>query len=164
MLPENTNSKTKIDVAYDIVYNTSMETVQLVVDTNVFVSALKNDTGASFYLLSLFGKNKFETNVSVPLIMEYKAVSYRFLDQINLTVLDLNNLLDYICSVSNKHEINYLWRPFLRDPKDDFVLELAVKARSQYIVTFNKKDFLNISKFGITALTPWEFLKERGLL
>ena len=141
-----------------------METTQLVIDTNVFVSALRNDTGASFYIFSLMGKNKFETNVSVPLIMEYEEVAHRFLDQTNLTTSDLNDLLDYICSVSNKHTINYLWRPFLKDPKDDFVLELAVKARSQYIITFNKKDFQNISKFGITALTPWEFLKERGLL
>ena len=141
-----------------------MKPAQLVIDTNVFVSALKNDTGASFYIFSLIGKNKFETNVSVPLIIEYEEVAHRFLDQTNLTVSDLNDLLDYICSVSNKHTINYLWRPFLKDPKDDFVLELAVKARSQYIITFNKKDFQNISKFGITALTPWEFLKERRLL
>ena len=141
-----------------------MRIVQIVIDTNVFVSALKNNLGASFYLLSLIGKNEFETNVSVPLIMEYEAVAYRFLEQTNLTAPDLNDILDYVCSVSNKHKINYLWRPFLRDPKDDFVLELAVKAGSQYVITFNKKDFKNISKFGVTALTPWEFLKERGLL
>lgn len=141
-----------------------MGIIQIVVDTNIFVSALKNDTGASFYLLSLIGKKAFETNISVPLIMEYEAVGLRFLKQTNLNTSDLNDILDYICSISNKHKINYLWRPFLRDPKDDFVLELAVKARCQYIITFNIKDFKNISKFGVTALTPWEFLKERGLL
>ena len=141
-----------------------MGIIQIVIDTNIFVSALKNNTGASFYLLNLIGKNEFETNISVPLIMEYEAVAYRFLRQTNLTASDLNNILDYICYVSNKHKINYLWRPFLKDPKDDFVLELAVKAGSQYIITFNKKDFGNIQKFGITALTPYEFLKERELL
>ena len=141
-----------------------MAIIQIVVDTNIFVSALKNDTGASFYLLSLIGKKEFEINISVPLIMEYEAVGLRFLKQTNLNTSDLNDILDYICSISNKHKINYLWRPFLRDPKDDFILELAVKARCQYIITFNKKDFKNISKFGVTALTPWEFLKERGLL
>ncbi len=75
--------------------------------------------------------------------MEYESVANRFLCQINLTVSDLNDILDYICSASNQHKINYLWRPFLKDPKDDFVLELAVKARSQHIITFNKKDFKN---------------------
>jgi predicted nucleic acid-binding protein len=96
--------------------------------------------------------------------MEYESVANRFLQQNNLSTSDLDDILDYICSASNKHKINYRWRPFLKDPKDDFVLELAVKARCQYIITFNKKDFSNISKFGIKAVTPWEFLKERGLL
>jgi putative PIN family toxin of toxin-antitoxin system len=141
-----------------------MESVQIVIDTNVFVSAIKNDTGASFLLLSLIGKGEFELNISVPLMMEYESVAKRFLNQTNLTRSYLNDILDYICLASNKHEINYLWRPFLKDPKDDFVLELAVKARSQYIITFNKKDFKNIHQFGIKAMTPWEFLKERGLL
>jgi len=141
-----------------------MKTIQIVIDTNIFISALRNDTGASFYLLSLVGKNKFESNISVPLIMEYESVAHRFLKETNLTVPDLNNILDYICSSSNKHKINYLWRPFLKDPKDDLVLELAVKARSQHIITFNKKDFKKTSQFGIIAVTPWEFLKERGLL
>ena len=132
-----------------------MGIIQVVIDTNIFVSALRNDTGASFFLLNLIGKNEFEANISVPLIMEYEAVA---------TASDLDNILDYICSVANKHQINYLWRPFLKDPKDDFVLELAVKARCHYIITFNKKDFMDVSKFGVTALTPYEFLKKRGLL
>lgn len=138
--------------------------IQIVIDTNVFISALKNDTGASFYLLSFIGKNEFETNVSVPLLMEYEAVAQRFLRQTNLETEDLNDILDYICIASNQHKINYLWRPFLKDPEDDFVLELAVKSESQHIITFNKKDFTNISMFGVTALTPWEFLTLRGLL
>ena len=141
-----------------------MKKIQIVIDTNIFISALRNDTGASFYLLSLVGKKEFETNISVPLIMEYESVAHRFLKQTNLTVSDLNDILDYVCFSSNRHKINYLWRPFLKDPKDDLVLELAVKARSQHIITFNKKDFKNISKFGMSAVTPWEFLKERGLL
>ncbi len=141
-----------------------MKKIQIVIDTNIFISALKNDTGASFYLLSRVGKNEFEINISVPLIMEYESVGRRFLNQTNLTVSDLNDILDYICLAANRHKINYLWRPFLKDPKDDLILELAVKSGSQHIITFNKKDFKNISKFNITAITPWEFLKERGLL
>lgn len=141
-----------------------MDKVQIVIDTNVFVSALKNDTGASFFLLTLIGKNDFETNLSVPLLLEYEAVARRHLQQTNLNVTDLTDILDYICSVSNRHKINYLWRPFLKDPQDDFVLELAVKSESRHIITFNKKDFKNISMFGVTAVTPWEFLTARGLL
>ncbi|MCI5226654.1 MAG: putative toxin-antitoxin system toxin component, PIN family [Candidatus Electrothrix sp. AX2] len=141
-----------------------MKPVQIVIDTNVFVSALRNDKSASFYLLSRIGTGEYATNISVPLIMEYEAVATRHLNQTNLSAADLNDILDYICSVSTRHTISYLWRPFLKDPKDDFVLELAVQSGSQCIITFNKKDFTDISKFGIKALTPWEFLTKRGLL
>ena len=84
-----------------------MKKIQVVIDTNIFISALRNDTGASFYLLSLVGKNEFETNISVPLIMEYESVAHRFLSHTNLTVSDLNDILDYVCSSSNKHKINH---------------------------------------------------------
>ena len=60
--------------------------------------------------------------------------------------------------VSNRKEIFFLWRPVLKDPKDDLVLELAVESESDYIVTFNKKDFRGIEKFGLKAVTPQEFL------
>ena len=137
---------------------------QIVIDTNIFISSLKNDTGASFYLLSLLEKSDFETNISVPLIMEYESVANRFLSSINLTRIDLNHILDFICFASNRHEINYLWRPFLKDPKDDLVLELAVKANCLYIITFNKKDFYGSEQFGIKALTPYEYLTKMDLL
>jgi predicted nucleic acid-binding protein len=52
-----------------------------------------------------------------------------------------------------------LWNPWLKDLKDDMVLELAVAAKSKYIVTYNFKDFSNIQKFGIEAITPGKFLK-----
>jgi predicted nucleic acid-binding protein len=42
------------------------------------------------------------------------------------------------------------------------VLELAVEAQCKYIITFNKKDFAGVEKFGLRVLTPQEFLKEIG--
>ncbi len=72
--------------------------------------------------------------------------------------------LDYILSQSNIRKIFYLWRPHLRDPKDDLVLEVAVESQSEYIITFNQKDFKGVEKFGIKVVTPKEFLIERGLL
>lgn len=80
-----------------------------------------------------------------------------------LTPADIDTLLDYYCSVANLHEIYYLWRPILRDPKDEMILELAVKAQCDFIVTFNKRDFLGIEQFGVVALTPKEFLGHIGV-
>ena len=56
--------------------------------------------------------------------------------------------------------VSDLWRPWLKDPQDDMVLELAVASDCQYIITYNLKDFRNISSFGIKAITPADFLKE----
>ena len=58
----------------------------------------------------------------------------------------------------------YLWRPQLKDPSDDMVLELAVTANCKYIITYNLNDFKGIEKFGIQAITPKAFLEMVGEL
>jgi len=129
----------------------------------VLVSALKSKRGASFKLLTLIGQNKFDINLSVPLILEYEDVAKRLIGGTALNEEDINDILDYICSVSNRREIFYLWRPFLKDPKDDMVLELAVTSNCDMIVTYNKKDFKGVEEyFGIRLLTPKELLLEIG--
>ena len=74
----------------------------------------------------------------------------------------MDDIIDYICSVANRRRIFFLWRPYLRDPKDDMVLELAVEARCDYIVSYNKRHFAGIEKFGLRVLPPQEFLREIG--
>jgi predicted nucleic acid-binding protein len=54
----------------------------------------------------------------------------------------------------------YLWRPFLKDPNDDHILEVAVASQTEIIVTHNIKDFNGIDKFGLRAITPKQLLKE----
>ncbi len=53
------------------------------------------------------------------------------------------------------------WRPKLRDPNDDFLLELAVKSNAM-IITLDKKDFILASEFGLVVMTPKEFLEYIG--
>lgn len=137
--------------------------IQIAIDTNVLVSALRSQNGASFKLLSLVGISKqFEINLSVPLVLEYEDVTNRQRHINGLSAQDISGILDYLCSIANCRQIYFLWRPFLKDPKDDMVLELAVEAQCQYIISFNKKDFAGIEKFGLQVLTPQEFLKEIG--
>ncbi len=80
------------------------------------------------------------------------------------TERDIDDILDYLCRVSSHQTIHYLWRPFLPDPKDDMVLELAVAAQCEYIVTFNQRDFRGTDQFGIVVIQPREFLKRIGEL
>ena len=61
-------------------------------------------------------------------------------------------------AAAHLQDVHFLWRPFLRDPDDDMVLEGAVASSSQYIVTHNVKDFKRAPELKVNAITPAEFL------
>ncbi len=133
-------------------------TPQIILDTNVLVTAFKSSRGASYRLLSLIDSGKFQLNVSTPLLAEYEEILRRETPYINAT-----DLVDYLCSIANRHKIFFLWRPVLKDPDDDFILELAVKCNA-IIVTWNTKDFKKAVRFGIIVMTPKDFLQQTGEL
>ena len=136
--------------------------LQIVIDTSAFISALLSQQGAAYRLLMLADQRLFEINLSVPLVAEYEAVGQRMLHKSPLTKEDLEVILDYICEVANKRRVFFLWRPYLRDPQDDMVLELAVAASCQFIVTFNARHFVGSEQFGVQIVTPREFLQWIG--
>ena len=137
---------------------------QIVLDTNVMVSALRSQKGASYKLVMLVGRANFEINLSVPLLLEYEDAAKRLLGQIPLTEQEIDDILDYLCGLANQRDVFYLWRPFLRDPKDDMFLELAVSAQCEVIVSYNQKDFVGVEQFGIQVMSPKEFLESIGEL
>ncbi|HEX6749716.1 MAG TPA: putative toxin-antitoxin system toxin component, PIN family [Longimicrobium sp.] len=140
-----------------------MAAPEVVLDTNVLVAGLRSQLGAAFDVLRLVGTGQFGINVSIPLLMEYEDVLLR--PNIVSTVPPevIKDVLDYHCTVARQHEIFFLWRPVLKDSKDDMVLELAVKARCGFIVTYNERDFAGCERFGVEAITPGEFLKRIGV-
>jgi len=140
-----------------------MSLIEVVIDTNVIVAGLRSRRGSAFQLLQLIGNGMFGINISVPLILEYHDVLLRQLPYLQLSQNDVEDFVDYFCSVGTPHEIFYLWRPTLRDPNDEMLLELAVKAQCDFIVTFNKRDFKGIDQFGLVAITSYELLKKLGV-
>ena len=83
---------------------------------------------------------------------------------IGLKHSEIDDILDYLCSIAQHRKVHFLWRPVLRDPSDDMVLELAVECRADYIVTFNVKDFKGARNFGVLTITPRDLLKKIGVL
>jgi len=136
----------------------------IVIDTCVFISALRSKNGASFKLLSLIDSSKFKYNLSVPLVLEYEAVAKRMSRAIGLTHQDIDDVIDYMCAIGKHRKVHFLWRPNLKDPSDDFVLELAVESESKYIVTHNIRDFSGAKKFNVNVITPQELLRIIGEL
>jgi len=127
----------------------------IVLDTNVLFAALRSSRGASYRLLSMVGEDRFQLHVSAPLVAEYEAVLKR--GKLSLSSQQIDDVVDYLCAKAVHHKIFYLWRPMLKDPGDDFVLELAVKANAQ-IVTWNVSDFLRAAGLGVQVQTPRELL------
>jgi putative PIN family toxin of toxin-antitoxin system len=136
----------------------------VVLDTSVLVAALRSRQGASFEILSQVGSRAFDIAVSVPLVLEYEDALIRHLSATALNETDMRDIIDYMCKVAIRQEIFFLWRPLLRDPGDDLVLELAVAANCDAIVTHNLRDFAGVERFDLRAVSPGTFLNElRGL-
>jgi predicted nucleic acid-binding protein len=92
-------------------------------------------------------------------VLEYEAVAKRQARELGLTFGDVDDVIDYMCSIADHRSIFYLWRPFLPDPTDDLLLELAVEAGAEYIVTHNLRDFTGSDQFGVTPVSPGHFLR-----
>ena len=136
-----------------------MRIPDIVLDTNVIIAALRSKRGASNKLLSLVGTHHFEIHDSVALILEYEDVIQRQRAELGLSQEDVSTFIDALCAMAHHHQIYFLWRPVLSDVNDELVLELAVSAQCEYIVTHNISDFKGTEKFGVKAITPKEFLQ-----
>ena len=136
-----------------------MDPFQIVLDTNVLYAGLRSKRGASYKLLKHLNSGKFEINLSVPLVLEYEEVLLRKQPTLNFTDKEIGQVLDYLCRIANLHEVYFLWRPILNDPKDDMILDLAVRSNCRYIVTYNTRDFSGVNQFEIQVVTAQEFLK-----
>ena len=136
--------------------------MKIVIDTNVLFAALKSRRGASYKLVSLLPSERFSIAISVPLIIEYEDVLKRGKLSSYITEKDIGDFIDFICYVGERQDIFFLWRPFLPDPSDDLVLEVAVAGGCDAIITYNKRHFKNVHKFGLKIRDPREFLTEIG--
>jgi putative PIN family toxin of toxin-antitoxin system len=138
---------------------------RIVIDTNVFISALISTKGASNKLIQLATERDFTVCLSVPLVVEYQAVGMRLQGtQILLPVEDIRGAVDSICTIGEHIEIYFRWRNILNDPDDEQVLELAINGNCKYIVTHNLRDFRGCERFGIDAITPKAFLQKIGAI
>jgi putative PIN family toxin of toxin-antitoxin system len=135
---------------------------RVVIDTNVVISAMRSTKGASYKLLFRTSRKKFEQVISALLIFEYESTAKKQIKELRVKEKQLERIIDEICNISLKQKVFFLWRPFLRDTKDDFVLELAIASSSKYILTYNLNDFAGVEKFGIQVITPKEFLQKIG--
>ncbi len=116
---------------------------QLILDSNVLVSAFTSAEGASRQVLRQILQGKAQALISMPLFAEYESVLARPATQRRcpLSAAEQTELFDAFLACTRLVEVYYRWRPNLRDEGDNHVLELAIAAGEAPIVTFNRRDF-----------------------
>lgn len=126
-------------------------------DTDVVVAAMRSPQGASAAIIKAARRRKTTILTSVSLALEYEAVCHRAEHQLasGLTRLEVEIFVDAVIALSEPVETHFRWRPQLRDPTDEMVLEAAVNGQADALVTFNLRDFgMAPLQFGFPVLRP----------
>jgi putative PIN family toxin of toxin-antitoxin system len=138
--------------------------VRLVLDTSVLIAGFRSHTGASRQLLQLLAQRRFQLVASSALYLEYEAVLTRP-EQIAIHGVSPHNVSRFLSDTAyfaDQVRVYFNYRPQLRDPNDEMVLEAAINGNADAIVTHNLRDFLPAaSRFGIDVLTPGSIIRER---
>jgi putative PIN family toxin of toxin-antitoxin system len=135
--------------------------MKVVLDADVLVVALRSRRGASAAWLRAGLRREVEMLASVPLMVQCEAVMLRPEHQSasGLSTRELSALIDAIAAVAIPVSISYLWRPMLRDPDDELVLETAVNGNANLLLTFNERDFAGAWSFGPIISRPGPALR-----
>jgi putative PIN family toxin of toxin-antitoxin system len=135
----------------------------ITVDTNVIFSALYSNKGASHLIVKMIIDEEIKLAVSPQIYFEYYDVLMREenLKLLNLSVKEVEDFLDLLALLAQKHSIYYLLRPNLPDENDNIFMECAFASNSDYLVTSNIRDFKQgeLKGFGFRVMTPKELYK-----
>jgi putative PIN family toxin of toxin-antitoxin system len=128
-------------------------------DTDAVVAAMRSPSGTSAAIIRAVRRRQATLMLSVPLAMEYESVCRRseHREESGLSGQQVEIFLDAIIAMSEPVRTHFLWRPQLRDPNDEMVLEAAVNGRADALVTFNVRDYgTTPAQFGVEVLLPRE--------
>lgn len=132
-------------------------------DTNVLVQALASVHGALAKIVDDILTYKFNMALSVSVFNEYEDVLSRVAlqEKLGFTPGDIPALLTSLLRIGKRQKIHYLWRPNLKDEKDNLFVELAVASQSEYLIASNTRDFIgdDLKMQSFQVVTPAEFIK-----
>ena len=123
---------------------------------------MRRPKGASAALLMAARRDKITILANVALALEYEATCRRAEHGVaaGLGPSQVSIFVDAVIAMAEPVETHFLWRPQLRDPADEMVLEAAANGGASAIVTFNAQDFGNVPlQFGIEVLSPVDVLR-----
>lgn len=138
---------------------------RLVLDTNVLAAATRSSQGASFALVQTFRTGRARMCCSPALFLEYEEVLKRTeqLAASGWSVDDVDAVLAELAGLAEPVRTHYRWRPQLRDPADEMVLEAAVNCAAAAIISFNLRGFGPAARFGMPVLLPRQVFERFAL-
>lgn len=151
------------------------EPPRVVFDCMIYLQATANDKGVSGKCLRLFDEDSITLFISEQILNEIKAVLNRpFIREKNPRITDVE--VDALFKRLERKAIQIVNVPeefrYLRDPKDEPYINLALIAHAEYLVTLDKDllDLIDESKSAakefrfkypfLKILTPMSFLSE----
>jgi putative PIN family toxin of toxin-antitoxin system len=112
----------------------------VVLDTNVFVSALRSDGGASREILRRILRGQYIPLFGNALWLEYEDLLGRPIWPDTTSAIERRQILAAIAQVGRWVSVYYGWRPNLPDEADNHLIELAIAGGAQAVITHNVKD------------------------
>lgn len=140
-----------------------MSIYRVVLDTSVVVAALRTRFGAGNAILQLVADRQLVALATPSLFCEYEDVLKRPEQQLahGLMAGEVDEFLAELAALIEPVELHFRWRPQLRDPSDEMVLETAINGQADALITYNVADFEPASgRFGIQCIRPPDFLKK----
>jgi putative PIN family toxin of toxin-antitoxin system len=134
---------------------------RVVLDASVVVAALRTRSGTGNALLRLVARRQLIPLGTPPLFLEYEDVLKHAEQRLahGLSLEDIDEFLAELAALIEPVEVHFRWRPQLRDPNDEMVLEAAIHGRADALVTYNIADFAAAGdRFKIPVLRPAELL------
>lgn len=136
---------------------------RVVLDTSIVIAGMRSRTGASNAVLRLVADGYLFALATPPLFLEYEDVLKRPEQRLahGLDLLQIDELLSELAALIVPVETHFQWRPQVRDPKDEMVLEAAINGHADALVTFNVSHFATAGeRFRIAILRPAEVLRK----
>jgi len=136
--------------------------VDIVLDTNVLIAALRSEEGASREVLRRLLRGRHRPLFGNALWLEYEDLLGRDVWTDVTTPEERQTILSALAQSGRWISTYFGWRPNLPDEGDNHLIELAVAGNAAVVITHNVKDLARgeLSWKQLRVLTPAQFLEE----
>lgn len=125
--------------------------MKVVLDTNVIIDGIKDEYSYEKQIIDAVRSGEIEAYANHQTLRENKLIMRRLIENPEYEQ-EINDLMSQINQVVNRHQIN-----IVRDHEDNKILESAVEAGAEYLIT-RDNDLLSIEKYeGVEIVNPSQF-------